>query len=49
VDWLFEGDDLIAVIRAAHDDDFGGANSYHNSNYITFLRVKNFRNIAKEE
>jgi hypothetical protein len=49
VDWLFEGDDLIAVIRVAHDDDFGGANSYHNSNYITFLRVKNFRNAAKDE
>ena len=43
VDWLFEGDDLIAVIRVAHDDDFEGANNYHNSNYITFYRVKNFR------
>lgn len=43
VDWLFEGDDLIAVIRTAHDDDFGGANNYHNSNYITFFRVKDFR------
>lgn len=45
VDWLFEGDDLIAVIRVSHDDPFGGANNYHNSNYITFYRVKNFRNL----
>ncbi len=43
VDWLFDGDDLIAVVRTAHDDSFGGANNYHNSNYITFLRVKDFR------
>jgi hypothetical protein len=43
VDWLFDGDDLISVIRVAHDDEFGGANNYHNSNYITFYRVKDFR------
>ena len=47
VDWLFEGDDLIAVIRTAHDDDFGGANSFHNSNYITFYRVKDFRKLGR--
>ncbi len=47
VDWLFEGNDLIAVIRTAHDDDFGGANSFHNSNYITFYRVKNFRKLGR--
>ena len=46
VDWLFDGDDLISVIRTAHDDEFGGANNYHNSNYITFYRVKNFRKLA---
>jgi hypothetical protein len=46
VDWLFDGDDLIAVIRVAHDNDFGGANNYHNSNYITFYRVKDFRKLA---
>ena len=47
VDWLFEGDDLIAVVRTAHDDEFGGANNYHNSNYIAFLRVKDFRVAGK--
>ncbi len=47
VDWLFEGDDMISVIRTAHDDDFGGANNFHNSNYITFYRVKNFRKLGR--
>lgn len=38
VDWQFDGDDLIAVCRTS----WGGAN-YHDSNFITFHRVKNFR------
>ncbi|MEO6035287.1 MAG: exo-alpha-sialidase [Verrucomicrobiota bacterium] len=47
VDWLFEGDDIISVIRVAHDDDSGGAHNQHDSNFITFLRVKNFRSLGK--
>ncbi|MEO6182360.1 MAG: exo-alpha-sialidase, partial [Verrucomicrobiota bacterium] len=47
VDWLFEGDDLIAVIRTAHDDDFSGAHNFHDSNYITFYRVKKFRSMER--
>ena len=43
VDWLFEGNDLISVIRTAYDDDTGGAHNYHDANYLTFWRVKNFR------
>lgn len=43
VDWQFDGDDLIAVSRTAFDDGLGGANSYHNANYLTFHRIKNFR------
>jgi photosystem II stability/assembly factor-like uncharacterized protein len=43
VDWLFEGDDIIAVARTAFDDDSGGAHNYHDANYLTFHRVKNFR------
>ena len=48
VDWLFEGDDLIVVSRTACDDGLGGADNQHNSNYLTFHRVENFRRYAQE-
>lgn len=38
LDWQFDGDDLIAVARTAWE-----AQSFHNANYLTFHRVKNFR------
>ena len=43
VDWQFDGKDIIAVSRTAYDDGQGGASNYHNANFITFHRVKNFR------
>ncbi|MCB0584172.1 MAG: sulfatase-like hydrolase/transferase, partial [Phaeodactylibacter sp.] len=43
VDWQFDGDDIVAVSRTAYDDGMGGADSYHNANFITFHRVKDFR------
>lgn len=43
VDWLFEGDDIIAACRTAYDDDQGGAHNNHDANYLTFHRIKNFR------
>lgn len=43
VDWLFENDDIIAVVRTAFDDATGGAHTYHDANYLTFHRIKNFR------
>ncbi|MBN1293139.1 MAG: exo-alpha-sialidase [Candidatus Latescibacteria bacterium] len=43
VDWLFAGDDIIAVSRTAFDDGIGGAHNCHDANYFTFHRVKNFR------
>jgi len=43
VDWLFDGDDMIALSRTAYDDDAGGAHNYHDANYLTFHRVANFR------
>lgn len=43
VDWQFEGDDIIAVVRTAFDDDFDGAHNQHDSNYVLFTRVKGFR------
>lgn len=40
VDWQFDGDDLIALCRTS----WNGAN-YHDSNFITFHRIKNFRTL----
>jgi len=43
VEWLFDGDDIIAACRTAYDDDKGGAHNFHDANYLTFHRVENFR------
>lgn len=48
VDWTFDNDDIILVSRTAYDDEYDGANNYHNSNYITFHRIVNFRNLTSE-
>lgn len=41
VDFTFDGDDIIYLCRTA----INNANSFHNSNYSTFHRIKNFRNL----
>lgn len=41
VDWLFDGDDLVAVVRTAFD----GAHSAHDANYLTFRRIEDFRDL----
>ncbi|MFA5191767.1 MAG: hypothetical protein WC740_13640, partial [Verrucomicrobiia bacterium] len=43
VDWLFDGDDIIAANRTAYDDGQGGAHNFHDANYLTFHRITNFR------
>jgi hypothetical protein len=43
VDWQFDGRDIIFLSRTAYDDESGGANNYHDANYLTFHRIKNFR------
>lgn len=45
LDWAFDGNDIVAVSRTAYDDGLGGANSHHNSNFLTFHRFKNFRSM----
>jgi hypothetical protein len=42
-DWLFDGEDLIAVVRTAFDDEQGGAHNQHDANYLTFHRIADFR------
>jgi len=39
VDWMFEGEDIVALSRTA----INGAWNYHNANHITFHRIQNFR------
>jgi hypothetical protein len=46
VDWLFEGNDIIAACRTAGDDEFGGAHSAHDANYLTFHRFAGFRRLT---
>ena len=46
VDWRSDGDDMVFVSRTSHDDGLGGAASYHDSNFITFHRVENFRSLV---
>lgn len=43
VEWLFEGDALIAACRTAYDDGLGGAHNNHDANFLTFHRWQNFR------
>lgn len=43
VDWVFDGDDLVAVCRTAYDDEFGGAHNFHDANFLTFHRITDFR------
>ncbi|MGO4326319.1 exo-alpha-sialidase [Cupriavidus sp. 2TAF22] len=44
-DWIFDGDDILTAVRVAADDSRGGAKNQHDSNYITFLKIKNFRKL----
>jgi len=43
VDFEFEGDDLIYLCRTA----INNAHNFHDSNYQTFHRIKNFRELGK--
>ena len=49
VDWLFEGDDLIVASRTAYDDGLGGAERAHDANFLTFHRIKGFRNLEMDD
>lgn len=47
-DFLFEKDDIIAVVRTAHTEPDGTqAKNFHDANYLTFHRIPNFRNHSK--
>jgi len=44
LDWLFEGSDIIAVSRTAFGEGASAAPRQHDANYLTFHRIKDFRN-----
>lgn len=46
VDWLFDGEDIIAACRTAFDDGQTGAHSAHDANFLTFHRFANFRRLT---
>jgi hypothetical protein len=49
VDWQFDGDDIVAVARTAFDDGEGGADTYHNANFLTFHRFARFRDLGPKD
>lgn len=49
VDWLFEGDDIITACRTAYDDEQTGARNNHDANFLTFHRLRNFRELTMDD
>ena len=43
VDWLFDGPDIIYLVRAA----YRGAHNYHDSNRILFRRMTDYQQFLK--
>lgn len=41
VDWQFDGEDLIYVVRVAYD----GAHNFHDANRLTFHKLGGFRTL----
>jgi hypothetical protein len=44
-DWVFDGSDMIVLSRTAYDDAAGGAHNFHDANFLTFHRIKDFRGL----
>ncbi len=49
VDWLVDGDDMIVASRTAYFDGKEKANNNHDTNFLTFHRIENFREKAKNK
>lgn len=45
VDWLIDGEDIIFVCRTASEDKDGMAKNNHDANYLTFHRIKNYKQL----
>jgi hypothetical protein len=46
LDWLFEGEDMIVASRTAYGTGAVAAPRQHDANYLTFHRLKGFRNLT---
>lgn len=47
VDWIFERKDILFLSRTAADEPDGTrAHNFHDSNYLTFHRLSNFREVS---
>lgn len=45
VDWLFEANDIIVLSRTAFFDGKENAHNNHDANFLTFHRIRDFRNL----
>ncbi|MCQ2184994.1 MAG: glycoside hydrolase [Bacteroidales bacterium] len=46
-DWMFEGEDIVGVVRVGAPESRGLPVRQHDSNMMTFIRVDNFRQYIK--
>lgn len=46
-DWVFDGEDIAAVVRVGAPESRGLPNRQHDSNMMTFIKVENFRELAR--
>jgi hypothetical protein len=46
LDWQFDKNDIAAVSRTAWDDESGGAHNFHDADFMTFHRIRNFRKLS---
>ena len=44
-DWVFDGDDIAAVVRVGAPEERGLPVRQHDSNMMCFVRVKGFRDL----
>ncbi len=49
LDWLFEGNDIIAASRTAYGQGADAAPRQHDANYLTFHRFKDFRALTMND
>lgn len=49
LDWLFDGDDIIAASRTACGEGAHAAHNQHDANYLTFHRLGDFRDLTMED
>ncbi len=48
LDWEFDGKDILYVSRTAYDYENKSAKNYHDANFLTFHRLKNYKKLFKE-